>query len=186
MTEIATQLQASRAAAARARQAWKARKFDEARVFFAEALKTRRQATKLDPEFADDAWSDDLLSTLTIPGQGRATMRHKGLSSVELIKRQNSDLIDYYKLQLGLTSNPTQTTDARPEKSVIVPDRWDVVTPGRLLDVACKHVWEILKGRRKGQRQCIACDQVEALAPRMPIEESEAYKQLKREQGRKH
>ena len=115
MSDVSDALAFSRQAHAKGRMGRKTRTVDlEA---FTEALKQRRKAARLDPEFSDPAWLDDIKNTL---GQVKRDP-HRGTD--ELIRHQHVALVNYFVLMTaGPTAAPRKVlTDAQITKRISAP-----------------------------------------------------------------
>lgn len=204
MTDVATLLSEARRTAALARTALKDRK--DAKPHFVAALKAREAATALDPQYADPAWDDDLVGQ-AIQGLGRSRKRDKRLTDAQLIAQQNADLIEYFKIQLGQSSNPT--TVSSQLEDVVVPQEWRQTRAGvqmcqcghpdqihdpstGLCDAGqprnecpcggfalklCKHRWHT----KEPKRECADCGEQQQLFPTMAAEDTLAHQQVLRE-----
>ena len=115
MSDVSDALALSRQAHAKGRMGRKTRTIDiEA---FTEALTQRRKAARLDPEFRDPAWLDDIKN---VRGEVKRDP-HRG--SEELIRQQHVALVNYFVL---MTEGPKAAarkvlTDAQIAKRVSAP-----------------------------------------------------------------
>lgn len=176
------------------------------------ALDLRLEARAADKDKADPEWLEDAVAPKRPGVTGKQYHRIPGLTVREVAAKHDADLEVFYRFKLGEVTNPVLSVQT--ENPVLVPHQWDVqqsgVTPcfhcGHREDQhhadpdpmeehcdvedctclgygpsICKHAFVPTAEK---ERSCGNCGEVQIAVPTMAVEDSIAFKQLQKEQGK--